>query len=636
MQTIDVASYVRVSTTEQKGRYGIPAQAQAIHAFVAQQKSWRLVESRADIGESGATHSRPGLNALLQDIRLGRVKHVLVHRIDRLGRTEAAVWRCLWQIEDAGAQVVCCTEPLAEPGLERWLTIDRLARAVETDYRRIAARTQVGRQLKAADGGWPGGPAPYGYRISGRGAFGSTLEVDPAEARVVKLIADLVIDGVNGLTDLADELNNRGALTRNGRRWTPSNLCRRLKSGTFLGEVVFRRVDRQSKGNCTRLHSDGRPQYGESVVIPLPRILSEERIGDLQRVLAGMTRPRRKPNGDYPLSGRIHGPCGLPYIGTFRGRDGMRTYRCSGWGAPTACGCPFLPAEHAEEQVARRVSALLASIPAHRRPMMPSSSEASAQFIRHCERVRSLERLVAECAEELDALRRQARPTRAVAAALRQLETEHEAFDRILGHASDWLSELKGLSDGEVRLTAVLGSADPDLRSLSSSEQRSLIESIKVRVDIADSSFRYREGRKCSTALWHERTGTPVPAGPTDSQWARIEGLLHRRYPAHHFRSPLDLRAALAGMLHRLRTGILWRDLPTRFGDPQKVRWRQRTWLADGVWPEIVKLLDEDGEGVPVASRPVVPEVVVRTVLDAEAVLSVHDGHDVVNAVKIS
>ncbi|MFK0285298.1 recombinase family protein [Streptomyces sp. NPDC090499] len=59
--------------------------------------------------------------------------------------------------------------------------------------------------------------------------------MDPAEAPVVKLIADLVIDGVNGLTDLANELNNRGALTRNGKRWTPSNLCRRLKSGTFLG-----------------------------------------------------------------------------------------------------------------------------------------------------------------------------------------------------------------------------------------------------------------------------------------------------------------------------------------------------------------------------------------------------------------
>lgn len=55
---------------------------------------------------------------------------------------------------------------------------------VEADYRHIVARTQSGRQLKAVKGGWPGGPAPYGYRISGKGAFGSILEVDPAEVVV--------------------------------------------------------------------------------------------------------------------------------------------------------------------------------------------------------------------------------------------------------------------------------------------------------------------------------------------------------------------------------------------------------------------------------------------------------------------
>lgn len=66
---------------------------------------------------------------------------------------------------------------------------------VEADYRRLVARTQAGRQFKAVEGGWPGGPAPYGYRIRGKGSFGSTLEVDSAEARVVRLIADLVIEG---------------------------------------------------------------------------------------------------------------------------------------------------------------------------------------------------------------------------------------------------------------------------------------------------------------------------------------------------------------------------------------------------------------------------------------------------------
>jgi hypothetical protein len=156
------------------------------------------------------------------------------------------------------------------------------------------------------------------------------------------------------------------------------------------------------------------------------------------------------------------------------------------------------------------------------------------------------------------------------------------------------------------------------------SEQRSLIEQLQVRVDIVDAEFRYREGTKCSAAQWHERTGVPVPADPTDSSWARIDELLRSRYRPHHFRSPLDLRAALTGMLHRLRTGILWRDLPERFGDPRKVRFRQRTWLADGVWAEIMELLGDGEDGTPALSHEGAPE------------LSVRSGADVVNPVRIS
>ncbi|KUO15094.1 recombinase family protein [Streptomyces dysideae] len=618
-QTVDIAAYMRVSTAEQKGRYGVPTQAQAIRGYMEQQPSWRLVVCREDVGESGSTYSRPGLDALLKDITEGRAKLVLVHRLDRLGRTESAIWRCIWQIEDAGGEVECCTEPLGEAGFERWLTVDRLAQAVEADYQRILSRTQAGRQLKAVDGGWPGGPAPYGYRISGKGVFGSALEADPDEAPVVLLIADLVIGGVPGLKDLANELNDRGALTRSGKRWTPANLFHRLKSGTFLGEVVFRRLDRQWNGNCTRLGNDGQPLHGDSVVIPLPPILSADRIKTFQKALAELTRPRRKPNGEYPLAGRIHGSCGLPYVGCFRSKAGVRTYRCSGWGAASSCGCVFLPADDIEKQVIAHVNAVLAAIPSGRRPMLPISDDASVHLIRHIERVRSLERLVAEYGGELDVLRSRVEGDRIVAVAVRQIESDLEVLRRVLVHAREWLDELENVDGTAARRTAVLGSVAPDIRSLTQSEQRRMIELTGARVEIADPTFRYREGTRCLTVEWHQRTGTLVPPDPTDSQWDRIEELLRSRYPAHHFRSPLNLRAACTGMLHRLRTGILWRDLPEQFGDSRKVRCRQRTWLADGVWADMVKILNEEGESTPVLGYEAAPALVIRTDLDAEA-----------------
>ncbi|QUC56978.1 recombinase family protein [Streptomyces sp. A2-16] len=612
-EALAVAAYMRVSTAEQMRRYGIPAQADATRTFVERRSNWRLAGSWEDLGESGATTSRPGLNELLAEIAVGRVDVVLVSSLDRLGRTEAAIWRCLWQIEDAGAGLECCDRVLGEPGLDRWLTLDRLARAVEADYCRIVTRTQSGRQLKAVGGGWPGGPAPFGYRISGKGAFGSTLEVDSTEAAVVRLLADLVIEGGQTLTDLAEELNRRGIPTRSGKRWTTANLHRRLKSAAFLGEAVFRRTDQQWGGHCTRLDGSGQPLYGESVVIPLPPILSADRTRAFQQALTELARPRRNPLGEYPLTGRIHGPCGRPYVGCFRSKDGVRTYRCSGWQEKVPCGCFYLRADHVEEQVARHVDALLASMPPHARPMLPSASETQRRLDLHAERVRSLERLVAQCAEELEGLRCQAPNSRVVAAALRQLDADRRALERVLAHARDWLAELEARVLRDVRLTDVLGVAAPDSQALLPSEQRSLIEQLQVRVDIVDAEFRYREGTKCSAAQWHGRTGVTVPADPTDSSWARIDELLRSRYRPHHFRSPLDLRAALTGMLHRLRTGILWRDLPERFGDPRKVRFRQRTWLADGVWAEIVELLGDGEDGTPVLSHGAAPELSVRS-----------------------
>ncbi|MFE3036680.1 recombinase family protein [Streptomyces canus] len=634
-ESIAVAAYMRVSTAEQRGKYGIPAQADAIGAFLEKRPTWRLVGSWEDPGESGSTDSRPGLDELLMEISAGRVDVVVVHSLDRLGRTEAAIWRCIWQVQDAGAEVECCNQVLGKAGLDRWLTIDRLAQTVEADYQRIVARTQAGRQLKAVDGGWPGGPAPYGYRISGKGAFGSALEVDPAEAAVVRLLADLVVEGGRTIRDIAEELNLRGILTRSGKSWTVANLHRRLKGAAFLGEAVFRRSDQQWGGHCTRLDGSGRPLHGESVVIPLPPILPPDRIRAVRQALAEFARPRRIAAGEYPLTGRIHGPCGRPYVGFFRG-DGVRTYRCSGWQASDPCGCVFLRADHVEEQVVRHVNAQLAAMPLRDRPMLSAPPEAQSRLTLHAERVRSLERLVAQCAEELDGLRCQAQHSSVVAAAVRQLETDQGALERVLAHARDWLEELAARAGRDVRLSAVLRAAAPDSQNLSPSEQRHLIESLEVRVEIADPEFRYREGTKCLTMQWHERTGTPVPPDPTDIEWARIEELLRSRYRPHHFRSPLDLRAALTGMLHRLRTGILWRDLPERFGDPGKVRLRQRTWLADGVWAEIVEILSKEGEGTPALSYATAPALSISSGLIAQPQSGISLGASAVNPVRIS
>jgi transposase len=80
-----------------------------------------------------------------------------------------------------------------------------------------------------------------------------------------------------------------------------------------------------------------------------------------------------------------------------------------------------------------------------------------------------------------------------------------------------------------------------------------------------------------------------------DGLWERLEPLLPAR--TRRFRYPgrlrRDDRAALAGILHVLRTGIGWQDLPTAaFGVSGSTCWRRlKEWSEHGVWQRLHEVL---------------------------------------------
>lgn len=49
-------------------------------------------------------------------------------------------------------------------------------------------------------------------------------------------------------------------------------------------------------------------------------------------------------------------------------------------------------------------------------------------------------------------------------------------------------------------------------------------------------------------------------------------------------------------LLFRLRTGILWRDLPPRCEKWKTVYDRHSRWSADGTWDEILRLVQADAD----------------------------------------
>ena len=80
-----------------------------------------------------------------------------------------------------------------------------------------------------------------------------------------------------------------------------------------------------------------------------------------------------------------------------------------------------------------------------------------------------------------------------------------------------------------------------------------------------------------------------------DGLWERLAPLVPTR--TRRFRHPgrlrRDDRAALAGILYVLRTGIGWQDLPTAaFGVSGSTCWRRlREWHEQGVWQRLHEVL---------------------------------------------
>jgi len=79
--------------------------------------------------------------------------------------------------------------------------------------------------------------------------------------------------------------------------------------------------------------------------------------------------------------------------------------------------------------------------------------------------------------------------------------------------------------------------------------------------------------------------------------WQAIQPLLPTPARRYGGRPRVDDRAALAGIIYQLRTGVPWRLLPTRqlgCGSPVTCWRRLRNWQRAGVWRQLHHLLLEE------------------------------------------
>lgn len=162
-----VIGYVRVSTDEQgNSGAGLEAQRAAVRS-ACERRGWELVRIEEDV-LSGRTAGRPGLQRALEDCRSGRVRGVVVAKLDRLSRSMIDFAGLLEDARRRGYNVVALDMELDLSTPAGELVANVMASVAQWERRIIGERTKDALAVRRAEGVRLGRPPLEPDRLSRR------------------------------------------------------------------------------------------------------------------------------------------------------------------------------------------------------------------------------------------------------------------------------------------------------------------------------------------------------------------------------------------------------------------------------------------------------------------------------------
>ena len=189
---------------------------------------------------------RPEIKALLRRIESPRIKAIKCADVQRLSRGD---------LEDAGRLIKLLRHTNTLVIIpDEWggqfiydLRLDDDREKFERELKRgnefLEYQKKImnrGRLLSVQQGNFIGQKAPYGYRkivIPEGKRKCHTLEIDPAEADVVRMIFDMYVNQDMGRVNIAHRLNELGVPTRTGALWGQDTIKRMLDNDHYRGKV---------------------------------------------------------------------------------------------------------------------------------------------------------------------------------------------------------------------------------------------------------------------------------------------------------------------------------------------------------------------------------------------------------------
>lgn len=384
------AGYLRCSTDHQYD--SIEDQRRAIGDY-ANRQGFILTRWFEDEGKSGTSfEKRPGFTQMLRLVEQGKPEFemILVYDIDRWGKPtdpdEANYW--YYHFKKAGCPVLFINDSLSnDDSIGGRINKAIRQETASEESRKQSLRVRERSKLRAGEGYWVGGTAPYGYaRLlldssgnavkkleRGEHKFEKSHKValalgDPREVETVRSIFNMKYQG-HGIRTITGWLNRSQTPSSRGGKWCTSVVDSILRNPVYKGDLIYNKT---AKGTWVRKENKTQAirtrNRAEWVIVPnsVPSIVNQQLFDAVNSNRnRGQKHDRPWAHSSYLLTGLMEcSNCGNHFHGQSRKNNSGRKYGYyvdSGFSThgPEVCSRNLLRQDLVEDFVIKKIKKLV-------------------------------------------------------------------------------------------------------------------------------------------------------------------------------------------------------------------------------------------------------------------------------------
>ena len=234
---IAVAYYARVSTEKDEQLNSLDNQRRFYEEFIRSNPNWTFAGGYVDEGISGTSVAkREQFLQMIEDAEQGKFDLIVTKEISRFARNTLDSIRYTRELLRHGVGVFFQNDNINTFDKDAELRLTIMSSIAQDEVRKLSERTRFGFKRAQENSVLLGQNNLFGYnKVDGR------LEIVESEAEIVREVFERYVAGDLGLRAIANDLDSRGIVGRQGKPVTYSTLYGMIRNPKYKGCYAGRR-----------------------------------------------------------------------------------------------------------------------------------------------------------------------------------------------------------------------------------------------------------------------------------------------------------------------------------------------------------------------------------------------------------